>query len=117
VAYYALNRLADECAVLLSTLAYVGHAATDDVAHAFKVAVAHLGTSGVALLPSERCGLDALDAALEKLNVVAPRLKRQVLASCVACVSADREITDREAELLRAVSDALGCPMPPLLPG
>ncbi len=117
VAYYALNRLTDECAVLLSTLAYVGHETTNDVAHAFEIAAAHLKVSQVTLLPSERCGLDALDAALAKLNLVAPRLKRQVLSSCVACVTADREITDREAELLRAVSDALGCPMPPLLPG
>ena len=115
VMYYALNRLANECELLLSTLAYVGHETKEEARHALEVAAAHLKLPQTTLLPSERCGLEALDGALEKLNRVAPRLKRQVLSSCVACISADHEVTDREAELLRAVSDSLGCPMPPIL--
>lgn len=115
IAYYALNRLASECEVVLSTLAYVGHKKTDAAARAIEVAVVHLNLPKLTLLPTERCSLGELDNALEKLDLVAPRLKRQVLSSCVACVTADHEVTDREVELLRAVCDALGCPMPPLL--
>jgi len=32
-------------------------------------------------------------------------------------VSHDDQVTLREGELLRAIADALDCPMPPFLPG
>jgi hypothetical protein len=34
--------------------------------------------------------------------------------TCAAVASEDGRISDEEAELLRAVSDTIGCPMPPL---
>jgi hypothetical protein len=68
-------------------------------------------------MPPERCGLCALDEALTALNTLAPRLKRDLLAACAACVSLDRRVTVREGELFRAIADSLDCPVPPLLPG
>ena len=44
-------------------------------------------------------------------------LKRSLLQACAACVSHDNQVTVQEGELLRAISDALGCPMPPLIAG
>jgi hypothetical protein len=38
-----------------------------------------------------------------------------VLEAAVACITADRQVTATEAEVLRAVSAAMSCPMPPLL--
>ena len=61
--------------------------------------------------------LAAIDSALDNLAAAVPKLKRIILAACVACVLADRQVTVAEAELLRAVADSLGCPMPPLLSG
>jgi hypothetical protein len=43
-----------------------------------------------------------------------PPLKRQILSACAACIGADGRVTVEEGELLRAVADALGCPVPPL---
>jgi hypothetical protein len=60
--------------------------------------------------------LVAIDGALDELAAVVPNLKRGVVAACIACVLADRQVTVAEAELLRAVADSLGCPVPPLLP-
>jgi hypothetical protein len=40
-----------------------------------------------------------------------------VLRACAAAAVTDDRITAPEAELLRATSAALGCPMPPVLPG
>jgi hypothetical protein len=38
-----------------------------------------------------------------------------VLAACIAIAMTDNVITLNEAEFLRAVADALSCPMPPLI--
>ena len=62
-------------------------------------------------------GLRELDAALQQLASAEPLALRPVLAACAACITADLEVTQTEGELLRAIADTLGCPMPPLLPG
>ncbi len=61
--------------------------------------------------------MKALDTALDELARLSPPLKFKVLKASAACINADNRITDTEAELFRAVADALGCPVPPLLPG
>jgi Zn-dependent protease with chaperone function len=117
VEYYALPPLAEECRVLLSTLAHLanGEVTAEQV---FGQACAGLGTVGArGLIPSEQCSLAAVDKALERLAHLSPPLKRRVLAACVEAVLADRHVAADEAEMLRAVSAALDCPMPPLLAG
>ena len=47
----------------------------------------------------------------------ASRQKRKILEAAIAIVVADRAVTVDEGELLRAIAEALDCPVPPLLPG
>jgi len=117
VQYYSLSRLAAPCALLLSTLAHQGNDDPAAVSAAFAAGRGALGVDGVAFLPEADCGLDALGDALDVLATVAPKLKSGLLQACAECIAADKTVTTREGELLRAVSDSLGCPMPPLLPG
>lgn len=117
VQYYSLNRLPGPCSLLLSTLAHEGQDDPAAVTAAFEAGHAALGVAGVALVAEADCGLDALGDALDALATVAPKLKSRVLQACAECIAADKKVTTREGELLRAVSDSLGCPMPPLLPG
>jgi hypothetical protein len=65
-------------------------------------------------LPSLNLDLQALDQALNELDAATPPLKRQILNVCAACIGADGRVTLEEGELLRAIADALGCPIPPL---
>jgi hypothetical protein len=65
-------------------------------------------------LPATECGLQELDQALVALVKVGPKLKRQLVEAAAATVSADGYLQIQEAELLRAISDSLDCPMPPL---
>jgi hypothetical protein len=81
------------------------------------MAAKHIDAHRLHLCPIEQCRLNTLDRALDLLDRLAPRLKRQVLLACITCISADRQITEREVELLRTVCESLSCPMPPLLPG
>ncbi|HEY2084182.1 MAG TPA: TerB family tellurite resistance protein, partial [Verrucomicrobiae bacterium] len=50
-----------------------------------------------------------------RLNQAAPQIKKNVLNACAQVVAADGVIQEMEAELLRAMADALDCPMPPFL--
>ena len=61
-----------------------------------------------------RAGLQELDQALVTLDGVSINLKRKLIEAAAATVSADGYLQIQEAELLRAISDSLGCPMPPL---
>ena len=116
IAYYGLQRLAQPCSVLLSTLAYAGNE-LDEARVAFAAAATHLPKVKIELLPSGQCGLQQLDQALTELAKVAARKREHLLDACAAAICADDEVKIREAELLRGISDMLDCPMPPLLPG
>ena len=72
---------------------------------------------GLALQPPNECSLRHVDMALKELVHLTPELKKKVVEACTACIAYDRYVTDTEAELLRAVSAALECPMPPFIPG
>ena len=68
------------------------------------------------LLSGESAGVAALDAALNRLAVAAPIIKKNLIEASVRVVAADGVIQEAEAELLRAIADTLDCPMPPFLP-
>jgi Zn-dependent protease with chaperone function len=116
--YYALRPLASDCSVLLSALAHVG---SDDAAQceaAFRQGANNLSYYAQAPLvyvASDQCDLPQVDTALERLNQAVLQIKKNVLNACVQVVAADGVIQEMEAELLRAVADALDCPMPPFL--
>jgi hypothetical protein len=114
--YWGMQRLGQPCSVLLSTLAYVGHE-DDQAAQAFAYADDLLPEVPMKLLPRDQCNLHQLQDALEQLQQVASKQQQRLIDAAAACICADREVSTREAELLRAVCDMLDCPMPPLLPG
>lgn len=117
VQYYTLKPLVPDCVVILSALANVGSDVPDEMQKAFNAGAPYLHApddSDLQLLPREQCGVDAVDAALNRLMLAVPIIKKNLLEACARVVGADGLILESEAELLRAVSDTLDCPMPPL---
>jgi len=115
VQYYTLKPLVPDAAVILSALAHVGSDDPAAVARAFAEGAPYLrAPEPMALLPLEQCGLAALDAALNRLALAVPNIKKNLLEACARVAGADGVIYEGEAELLRAVADTLDCPMPPL---
>jgi Zn-dependent protease with chaperone function len=114
VRHHSIDAVRPAAELLLSVLAYVGHRDADGAAAAFEQARGTLDASGLRLLRPEDCGLAALDAALVRLDEAAPKVKRRVLEAAVASIAADDRVTATEAELLRAVSASMSCPMPPI---
>jgi hypothetical protein len=117
IQYYTIKPLLSDLAVVLSVLAQVGGATPAQAAGAFSAGVAALGVAGqeIPFLELASANLQELDAALGHLAQAAPALKRRILEACARAVAADARLEVREAELLRAIADALDCPLPPCL--
>jgi len=116
-----LARLLPESGVLLSLLAWSG--AGEDgpemearAQAAFKAGAARLpgGGDGLRLLPPEGPRLRAVDEALSRLEMAAPQARREFLTAGAATVEADGRVDLAEAELLRALAEALEVPIPPV---
>jgi len=112
--YYSLKNLSHECSVLISSLACTAGSNDETIQTAYDAGASHLDATRLTKLPNVNCGLQELDQALVTLDGVTIKLKRKLIEAAVATVSADGYLQIQEAELLRAISDSLGCPMPPL---
>ncbi len=112
---YSLKHVGSECSTLISSLACAASDNEETIREAYEAGAAQL-TSATEMrqVPATECGLNQLNGALEKLGGVAPNLKRHLIEAAAATVSADGYLQIQEAELLRAISDSLDCPMPPL---
>jgi len=118
IQYYAIKPLAPDCSVVLSALANVSSEDAGEIQKAFDAGAPYLRApddSDVELFPPAQCGVQQIDAALNRLQLAAPIIKKNVLEACAHVVGADGVILETEAELLRAVADTLDCPMPPLV--
>ena len=115
--FRSLRALLPDARVLIATLARVGSRTEDEAGRAFRhgAQALQLKESAGAIPPSSECTLASVDAALQRFDAAAPALKRSLMLACAATVMADDTVTDREAELIRAIGDALDCPVPPFV--
>ena len=116
--FYALHPLVHDCGVLLSATAYAGQEDATELSAAFAKGADYLSQAArceIPLLPPEECDLSDMDAALERLSQAVPQIKKNLLGACAQTVAADGVIQQGEAELLRAIADALDCPVPPFV--
>jgi len=107
----------NEVALILSALA---HLSADNgpqaVQGAFASGVAALNDrQPMTLRPWEACDLGAIDQALDKLATASPTVKKNLLYACGQTVTHDREVNVEEGELIRAIADAMDCPVPPMV--
>jgi Zn-dependent protease with chaperone function/uncharacterized tellurite resistance protein B-like protein len=117
IQYYSIKPLVPDCVVVLSALANAGSDDAAEIEKAFETGAPYLRApddTALQLLPKENCGVNEIDATLDRLAQAVPTIKRNLIEACVHVVGADGVILESEAELLRAISDTLDCPMPPL---
>ena len=113
--YSHVGQLKQEIALILSVLAYAGQQDNNAIEEAFTAATKILEISELQLVAENAISFAELDLSLEKLEGLQPLAKPQLLTACAASVLQDQKISSAEVELLRAFSDVLGCPMPPLI--
>ncbi len=116
IRYHTLKAVSGDVSVLLSLLATAGRDGWRE--EAFKKGVKSFNSRQVTfqLQPEERCSLNTLEAALNNIREAGPTVRRSILLACAEVVAADGVVHAAEGELLRAVADALDCPIPPLIP-
>jgi hypothetical protein len=69
----------------------------------------------ISLLSKDACNLPQIDTAIQKISQAALPVKRQILNACSLVVASDSLVKEDEAEMLRAIADAVGCPLPPFV--
>jgi Zn-dependent protease with chaperone function len=102
-----------EFAVVLSALA---HLSVKDSAAAFSHGATQVPAlqKELQLLPAADCGLEKVDAALDKLAVSSLPIKQRLLVAAGHVIASDGTVTAPEGELYRAFAATLDCPMPNL---
>jgi Zn-dependent protease with chaperone function len=111
---FSFDPLRDDCRDALSVLAWSGARVNggkldaDKAVEAFAAGAARLPFDNLTLAPET--SLKALDSALRRMDLAAPQLKRPLVEACAACLNAARPQPPYAPELIRAVSEALGCP-------
>ncbi len=118
IEYYSMKPLAPDCSVILSALANVSSKDPSEIQKAFDAGAPYLRApddADLQLFPPDQCGVQKIDAALNRLVIAAPIIKKNLLEACVQVIGADGVILETEAELLRAIADTLDCPMPPFV--
>lgn len=119
IQFYDLRPLAADGGILLSAIAYAGATDPAKAEAAFNRGAESLGRAARTEIPfllPDRCDLSGLNAALDRFGQSVPQIKKNVLTACAEAAAYDGVIQPHEAELLRAIADALDCPMPPFLP-
>jgi len=111
----SLTPLAAEVATVMSALCWFGTDKPDEANRAFAAGRKQLRELDIQLLSPDQSSLDLMDTALDKLAGVIPALKQRLIAAFTAAITTDGIITTDEGEALRAIADALDCPIPPFL--
>jgi Zn-dependent protease with chaperone function/uncharacterized tellurite resistance protein B-like protein len=109
-----LPEVAAEASAIISAFAALT-GAPGSPAHGQAIAAAHRAAAEHVFqlrLEETPVPLDRIDAALDRFDRAVPMVKKQLLHLCAAVVFADGQASSEEAELLRAVADTIGCPVP-----
>ena len=113
VQFDSFGAVRGEIAVVLSALA---HFSPKDSAAAFAEGATQVPVirDQLALLAPAACGLEFVDAALDKLSASSLPIKQRVLVAAGHVIASDGTVTVEEGELYRALAATLDCPMPTL---
>jgi Zn-dependent protease with chaperone function len=114
---HTLEQIWPDALAVLSALASAGNPKPEAIAYAFRCGAFKLPGATAQSVPDvpPDWSLATLPNHLDRLRQVAPKVQQSVINACAHTVLLDSEVTVEEAELLRAVTIALDCPIPPFL--
>jgi len=111
-----LARSIDDANLVLAIVARLGSQDATEAMLGWKAGIGRLGASNLQMPAESQCTLRTLRASLNSLQRIRFQDRKVLLEACEATIDHDGRTTIEEAELLRAIADSLGCPMPPIIP-
>ncbi len=110
----SMGSVAEHAQRLLGLLALQGHDDDVEALAALHVGLAETNLSVVGLPRRDERTLDSIALDLDRLETLRPSAVGTLVRAAAAVVSTDQHTTDREYLLLRAISERLGVPLPPI---
>lgn len=110
-----LEQLRDSACLILAAVANAGADSIEKAQIAFTTGCNLLGFTDTKFLSPDDYGIEDLQIALKTLTALKPLQKPKLLKAISLCVLADQHVSVAEAELFRAIADALDCPVPPMI--
>ncbi len=117
VKYRAISPLQVDICRLLGILVRVGHSEATLAKAAYAAAIDSLGKPWHDQTQYLNEGFDyqTLEFSIQRLNEASPKIKKRVLTAMAIAITFDKQVTVQEAELFRAMSESLDCPVPPVV--
>jgi len=104
-----------EVQLLVSTFAHLSEGGADEAFEAAGAAYREQAGRSLMLLPAAECSLGAIDEALDRCLRGTAVVRKHLLHLCGLAAVRDGKLSDDEIELLRAVAEAIGTPLPPFV--
>ncbi|MEN6621603.1 MAG: M48 family metallopeptidase [Smithella sp.] len=115
-----ISQVGYQILILIRTLANAGNMGNAEAAHkAFNAGVAQipeLACKNPDFYYSEKINFAEMNTVLKKLSGSSFKIKQLIIDACAHCAFEDKTFTIVETELLRIISLALHCPLPPFVP-
>ncbi|HMO14462.1 MAG TPA: M48 family metallopeptidase [Pirellulaceae bacterium] len=116
--YRELDAVQKDVIAVIGVLVKAGHSDSASAESAFLEAMESLerrnwGVAGE--LQNVQFTSKSLADSLIRLSEAAPLIKKQVLLAAAIAINHDGQVTVEEAELFRAISESLDCPVPPVV--
>ena len=115
----SISKARRDIELVLSALAYVGHDDLNTATMAFDEGVQRLPKKiggDVEFLSRDDWRFESVGAAMERLSVASPKIKKVFVDACAYCVMGDGQVVVEEVEMLRAICETLDVPLPPFIP-
>jgi Zn-dependent protease with chaperone function len=115
IKFHKSDQVINEIRILLTVLAMSGRTKETDGRDAFQRVMKYFTGVQFEMAGKSELKPDRLAEVFEKLSYLSPLVKQSVITACADCVVHDGRVLPAEAELLRATSLSLDCPMPPII--
>jgi Zn-dependent protease with chaperone function len=113
---HSFARIREEVEIILSAVARSGASAEREAEAAFRASADRLpaAVGELALRPEPAVDVVRVDRALRHLEEATLGIRRRLVDACAHAVAFDGQVLGDEAEALRAIAEALDCPLPPI---
>ncbi len=115
VKYYSFKPVVKDIQLILSVLTHCSSQSENRKQASYQRCMQSFTMDSLPMMSITDASIKNIVDALNRLNLLSFLLKKSVLEACADSVLDDGIVMPVEAELLRAISESIDCPMPPLI--